>query len=100
MPENPLAPMLKLDPVFMKHVQSTTELIYAEGAVPKKYKLLIAMAFDAAHGADAGVRHLASEAMAAGATKQEIAEVLRVAFELTGVGTLYVAARGLKDLVG
>jgi len=100
MPEHPLAPMQKLDPALMKHVQGSDELIYGDGAVPRKYKLLIAMAFDAAHGAEGGVRALAGSAMQAGATKQEIAEVLRVAYNLTGVGTLYTAARALKDLVG
>ena len=99
MPENPLAPMQKLDPVFMKQVQSTDELVYGDGALPRKYKLLIAMAFDAAHGAVGGVRSLAGQAVAAGATKQEIAEVLRVAYELSGVGALYIAAQGLKDLL-
>lgn len=66
----------------------------------RKFKLLVALAFDAAHGAEKGVRALAGAATAAGATKQEIAEVLRVAYHLNGVGTLYTAARGLEDLVG
>ena len=100
MADHPLAPMQKLDPKLMEHVQGSNELIFGDGAIPRKYKLLIAMAFDAAHGAEGGVRSLAGAAIAAGATKQEIAEVLRVAYHLTGAGTLYVAARGLKDLVG
>jgi hypothetical protein len=35
----------------------------------------------------------------AGATRQEIAETLRVAYHLTGVGCLYTASRALGDLV-
>ncbi len=38
--------------------------------------------------------------MKAGATKEEIAEALRVAFHLAGVGSLYAASFGLKDLLG
>jgi alkylhydroperoxidase/carboxymuconolactone decarboxylase family protein YurZ len=74
-------------------------LIYGDGALPRKIKLLIAMAFDAAHGAAAGVRALAAAAMQSGATTQELAESLRVAYHLAGVGTLYTASQGLKDLL-
>ena len=37
--------------------------------------------------------------MKAGATKEEIAEALRVAFHLSGVGCLYAASFGLKDIL-
>jgi hypothetical protein len=50
-------------------------MVYGEGALPMKVKLLIAMSFDAAHGAPNGVRFLAQSAMNAGATKDEIAEL-------------------------
>jgi len=100
MPDHPLATMKKLDPEFMKHIEATDALVYADGALPRKVKLLMAMAFDAAQGAAGGVRALAEQAMAAGATKEEIAEALRVAFHLSGVGSLYAAAFGLKDILG
>jgi alkylhydroperoxidase/carboxymuconolactone decarboxylase family protein YurZ len=61
-------------------------------------KLLIAMAFDASHGAIGGVKGLASRAMQAGATKEEIVEVLRVACHLGGVGSIYIASQALKEL--
>jgi alkylhydroperoxidase/carboxymuconolactone decarboxylase family protein YurZ len=100
MAEHPLSTLENLDPKLMKHLRDTNELIYAEGALPKKYKLLIAMAFDAAFGADQGVKSLAGSALKEGATKEEIAEALRVAYHLAGVGTLYTASRGLKELIG
>jgi len=59
MAEHPLSTLENLDPKLMKHLRDTNELIYAPGALPKKFKLLIAMAFDAAFGADQGVRSLA-----------------------------------------
>ena len=99
MSEHPLATLQTLDPELMAHLQATDPLIYADGALPKKFKLLVAMAFDAAAGAEGGVRALANAALQAGATKEEIAETLRVAYHLTGVGTLYTASRALKDVL-
>jgi len=107
MPEQPkdklqgsdfLSTMLRIDPGFMDQVRNTQDMVYSDGALPRKIKLLIAMAFDAAHGAVSGVKALAKAAMAAGATKEEIAEVLRVAFYLGGVGSIYAASQGLKEL--
>jgi alkylhydroperoxidase/carboxymuconolactone decarboxylase family protein YurZ len=99
MAEHPLAALQKLDPELMAHLQATDPLIYGDGALPRKFKLLIAMAFDAAHGAEGGVRSLANAALHAGATKQEVTEALRVAYHLSGVGTLYTASRALRELV-
>ena len=99
MSEHPLATLQELDPDLMAHLQATDPLIFREGALPRKFKLLVAMAFDAAAGAEGGVRSLASAALQAGATKEEIAETLRVAYQLTGVGTLYTASRALKEVV-
>ena len=99
MTEHPLATIEKIDPTLWNHLKEANKLIFSEGSLPKKYKLIIAMAFDAAHGADRGVRSLAQQAMKEGATKEEIAEALRVAYHLAGVGTLYIASMGLKDLM-
>jgi alkylhydroperoxidase/carboxymuconolactone decarboxylase family protein YurZ len=99
MSENPLSTLESLDPRIVSHLRDSDALVYESGALPKRIKLLIAMAFDAAHGAENGVRALAARAMQEGATKQEIAEVLRVAWQLTGAGTLYTASAGLKGLL-
>ena len=98
MNEHPLATLQEFDPELMAHLQSTDPLIYADGALSKKLKLLVAMAFDAAAGAEGGVRALANRALQEGATGEEIAETLRVAYHLTGVGTLYTASRALREL--
>jgi alkylhydroperoxidase/carboxymuconolactone decarboxylase family protein YurZ len=99
MPENPLAAVTALDPQFMGEMKKVEALVYGDGALPAKIKYLMAMAFDAAHGAVEGVRWLAGAAMRAGATREEIAETLRVAAHLEGVGTLYAASAGLKEIV-
>jgi alkylhydroperoxidase/carboxymuconolactone decarboxylase family protein YurZ len=99
MPENPLKPMEILDPELCKLVSNTSKLALGEGAIPRKYKILMAMAMDADHGAIGGVRSLALQAMEAGATKAEIAEAVRVAQYVGGVGCVYIAAQGLKDIL-
>jgi alkylhydroperoxidase/carboxymuconolactone decarboxylase family protein YurZ len=91
---------MKHDPDLINHLKETDELIYGAGALPKKFKILMAMAFDAAHGAVPGVKALALAAIREGATTEEIIEALRVAYHLTGVGTLYAASAGLKDVLG
>ena len=98
MPENPLKPLEDLDPKLMKLVEESRSLSFGEGALPVKTKLLIALALDATHGAVDGVRSLAQAATRAGATKEEIAETLRVTQFISGVGSIYTASRGLKDL--
>ena len=98
MPENPLSTALEIDPKVVEHMRATDEWVFADGALSKKYKLLVALAFDAAHGAVGGVRGLAQRAMKEGATKEEIAEVLRVAYVMTGVGAMYIGSQGLKEL--
>ena len=78
MADHPLKVFERTDPDLRKLVQSTNDFALADGALPKKIKLLIAMALDAAHGAAEGVRSLADQALKAGATKEEIMEAVRV----------------------
>ena len=98
MPENPLSTANKIDPQVVDHMRSTDDWVFSDGAISRKVKLLIAMAFDAAHGAAGGVKGLAQRATNEGATKEEIAEVLRVAYVMTGVGAIYIGSQGLKEL--
>jgi len=98
MAENPLAILEKNDPQLLKFVRDTNAFALADGALPRKIKLLIAMALDAAHGTVEGTKSLAEQAMKAGATREEIVETIRVAQFIGGVGSVYVAARALKEL--
>ena len=99
MAEHPLSVFEQNDPGLFKLVTDTKTFAMTDGALSKKVKLLIAMALDAAHGAESGVRSLAVQAKEAGATKQEILETIRVAHYICGVGPVYTAARALKDLL-
>ena len=99
MPDNPLSTLQSLDPDCINHLHAFQEFVYKDGALPKKMKLLIAVAFDASHGAIGGVKSLAAQALEAGATKEEILEALRVAYLFGGLGSLYIASQGLKDMI-
>ncbi|MFC1873679.1 carboxymuconolactone decarboxylase family protein [Chloroflexota bacterium] len=99
MSEHPLKTMETLDPKLFTLIQETQKLALSDGALPRKFKLLVALALDAAHGATDGVRSLAQTAINAGATKDEIAETLRIAQYISGVGSIYTASRALKDIV-
>ena len=98
MAENPLAILEKIDPQLLKLVRDTNAFALAEGALPRKIKFLIAMALDAAHGTVEGTKALAEQAVKAGATKEEIVETIRVSQYISGVGSVYVAARALGEL--
>jgi alkylhydroperoxidase/carboxymuconolactone decarboxylase family protein YurZ len=99
MAEDPLRVLEDLDPDLLGMVRQASEFSMADGALPRKVKLLIAMALDAAHGAAGGVASLARAAVQAGATKEEIGEALRVAYYVSGAGSTYTAARGLDGVL-
>lgn len=99
MAEDPLNVFVKNDPELIELIKKAEELELSDGALPRKVKLLIALALDAAHGAVGGVNALAKEALAAGATKEEILEAVRVAHFVCGVGSVYVSAHGLHDVL-
>jgi alkylhydroperoxidase/carboxymuconolactone decarboxylase family protein YurZ len=98
MSEHPLKIFEEIDPELLKLVRTTNDFALADGALPRKIKFLIAMALDASEGAVEGVKALAEQAMKAGATKEEIVETIRVTQYISGVGSVYTAARALKDL--
>ena len=98
MGEHPLKIFEKVDPELLKLIQSTNSFALTDGALPRKFKLLIAMALDAAHGSADGVKSLADQAMKAGATKEEIMETLRVTQYISGVGAVYTAAHAFREL--
>jgi len=98
MADNPLKIIKKIDLELFKNVEATQTLAFTEGVLPRKVKLLIAMALDASHGTVEGTRSLTQQAMKAGATKEEIMETLRIAQYISGVGCVYTAAHAFKDL--
>ena len=98
MAEHPLKVFEKIDPELLTLVRNTNTFALADGALPRKFKFLIAMALDASHGAVRGVKSLAEQAMKAGATKEETAETMRVVQYISGVGSVYTAADAFKEI--
>jgi len=98
MAENPLKIFEKMDPDLLKLVDNTKALALNDGALPRKFKLLIAMALDASQGTVEGVKSLTQQALNAGATKEEIMEALRVAQYICGVGCVYTASHAFKEI--
>lgn len=98
MERHPLAVIQENDAELFKACADTSKMAYADGALPAKVKYLIAMALDASHGAANGVRFLAQQAMANGATKDEVMEAIRVAYSISGSASVYTAAAGLEGV--
>ena len=98
MPDNPLQALQDLDPKLMSLVEDGRKLTFDDGALPAKFKTLIALALDASLGAVDGVKSLAETATQLGASDAEITETLRVAYFISGVGSLYTASRALREL--
>lgn len=98
MADHPLKIFEKTDPDLRKFIQNANDFALADGALPRKFKLLVAMALDAAHGTAEGVKSLAAQAIKAGATKEEVMETMRVAQYISGVGAVYTAARAFNEL--
>ena len=98
MPQHPLKVFEKLDPELLNAVMQSDTFTFTDGALPKKFKLLIAMALDASIGAANGVKSLTAQAMAAGATREEVAEALRVTLYIRGASTIFTAAHALEEM--
>ena len=98
MSENPLEIFETVDPELLELVNQTKDLALNDGVLPRKIKLLMAMALDASQGTVEGVRSLTELALKAGATRGEITEAVRVAQYICGAGCVYTAARAFRGL--
>ena len=100
MSERPLDIISKLDKELYEHVEKSRAMsLQQDGVLPTKIKLLIARALDASRGSMPGVIALAKQAMDNGATTDEIMEAVRITKFITGVGSVYTAARALKEIL-
>lgn len=79
-------------PGLLKTVSGVRESVLVEGALPLKVKILMTMLCDALLSHPDGVANIANRARAAGATEDEIAETVAVAFLFGGTPALVTAA--------
>jgi alkylhydroperoxidase/carboxymuconolactone decarboxylase family protein YurZ len=95
---NPLDIYGEFDPKVIEPYNRLQDLVFSEGALPQKIKVLIAMAIDVEHGALQGARALGRRALKLGATKDEIIETLRVSYYVGGNRALFTSAQVLQNL--
>ena len=98
MQTDPLDILNDMDPKLLDLVSQNRDFTFKDGALPAKTKYLIAFALDTAHGATEGVKALSSLTVKHGSTKGEVLEALHVTNFISGVGSVYTAARGLRDI--
>jgi len=98
MAENPMKAIEQIDPTLVSTLGGTRSSALSEGAIPLKYKYLMAMVLDATQGAVGGTTGFARSALQAGATPGEIGEALRIGNYIYGAPCVYVAARAFQGL--
>ncbi|WP_245845262.1 carboxymuconolactone decarboxylase family protein [Mycobacterium arosiense] len=87
----------KRDPQFGDSYLAMRERILRDGAIPAKYKLLIGMVTDAIAAHPDGVRMLARDARAAGATEPEVTEAVEVGYLYGGTAALVIGANAFSS---
>ena len=85
------------DPQFVDSYMAMRERILKDGAIPAKYKLLMAMITDAIAAHPDGVRTLADNARAAGASEAEVTEAVEVGYLYGGTAALVMGANAFHD---
>ena len=98
MSKNPLDTYKQFDPKAIECWKNLEQATFSEGALSAKTKVLIAMAIDAEEGVVQGATALGFRALKLGATKEEIVEALRVAYQIGGNRALYTSAIVLQNL--
>ena len=83
-------------PDILQVADNTREAILPDGALSNKTKTLMTMLCDALLGHDGGVSTIANRARAAGASEDEIAETVGVAFLMGGLPALVTGANAFK----
>jgi len=95
---NPLDVYSEFDPKVIESYNRLQDLVFSEGVLPQKFKVLIALAIDVEHGALQGATALGRRALKLGATKDEIIETIRVSYYVGGNRALFTSAQVLQNL--
>jgi len=85
------------DPQFVESYMATRERLLKDGAIPAKYKLLMAMIADAIAAHADGVAALANDARAAGASEAEVIEAVEVGYLYGGTQALVMGANAFPS---
>jgi alkylhydroperoxidase/carboxymuconolactone decarboxylase family protein YurZ len=85
------------DAELLKQMQSLQDWAGRDGALPARIKTLMSLLGDAILGHAEGVRAIAQRARAEGATEQEIAETVRMAFLCAGLPGLITGTHAFGE---
>ena len=83
-------------PQLFKDVTTVRDNVLTDGALSMKVKVLMTMLCDALLAHDHGVENIANRARASGATEDEIAETIGVAFVMGGTPALVTGSNAFK----
>ncbi|MHC1600940.1 MAG: carboxymuconolactone decarboxylase family protein [Candidatus Nezhaarchaeales archaeon] len=87
----------RIDPQLKDAVKALYSFIWRDGALPLKFKHLIALALSICHGVEEKQAHkILARALEAGATREEIIETILVVTWFSGVPSL-VASRSIIE---
>lgn len=92
-----MSSLLANDPKLAELLTTNREVILADGALSAKVKTLMTMLCDALLAHENGVKVIADRARAMGATEEEIAETIRVAFWMGGLPALVTGVNAFRD---
>jgi len=84
------------NPEFAEMLQSMSERILKDGAIPAKYKILMTMIVDAVMAHPQGCAAIANRARSAGASEAEINEAIEVAYLFGGTPALVTAVNAFS----
>ena len=87
----------KSTPDLLNHITALQETTTKDGALSLKTKTLMMMLCDALLGHTEGVANIARRARSLGATENEIAETVAVAFLMGGLPGLVTAANAFRE---
>ena len=83
-------------PQLYEDVSAVRDHVLTDGALSLKVKVLMTMLCDALLAHDDGVKNIADRARAVGATEEEIAETVAVAFVMGGTPALVTGANAFR----
>jgi alkylhydroperoxidase/carboxymuconolactone decarboxylase family protein YurZ len=86
----------KNDPELLQQMNSLEGFVGREGALPARIKTLMSMLGDTILGHGDGVKAIAERARAQGATEEEIAETVRMAFLCAGMPGLVTGTHAFR----
>ena len=97
---NPASWQTKMErnsPELFRDIMDVRNNVLVDGALPLKVKILMTMLCDALLSHPDGVANIANRARAAGATEEEIAETVGVAFLMGGTAAMVTACNAFNN---